>query len=353
MKIISSDFKKGNVKLKVESSEDLWYLSQILDKSDLITGKATRKIKLGSSDSKSSSVKKTFTLKIELEKPEYDPSTNSLRLLGLVKSEIEDIPKDSHHSIVVEPDSIITIEKQWLKYQIQRLKEASETKKAEVLILVLDRSDASFALLTSHGYDYLTEIEGEVENKRVKQKLDKNFYLEIITKLEEYVKRFNIKTVILASPSFWKEDFLKEVEIKNIELANKIKLASCNTTGKAGVEEVLNRTEVKQILKQDRIILEMDIIDEFLRNVAKETLSAYGFTHVERAANAGAVSKLLLTDKFLLEAKEKSNFERIESVMKTVESAGGEITIISTEHDGGKKLQGLSGIAAILRYEFK
>ena len=36
--------------------------------------------------------------------------------------------------------------------------------------------------------------------------------------------------------------------------------------------------------------------------------------------------------------------------MKIVEKQKGEINMISHEHEGGKKLNGLGGIAAILRY---
>ena len=36
MKKLGGDFKKGSVKLKVESLDDLWYLSQIIDIGDLV-----------------------------------------------------------------------------------------------------------------------------------------------------------------------------------------------------------------------------------------------------------------------------------------------------------------------------
>ncbi len=37
--------------------------------------------------------------------------------------------------------------------------------------------------------------------------------------------------------------------------------------------------------------------------------------------------------------------------MKVVDSTKGEIHIVSTEHEGGKKLDGIGGIAGILRYK--
>ena len=47
MKLIHSDFKKGEAKIKVENLDDLWYINQIIEKNDLIKGKTLRKIKLG------------------------------------------------------------------------------------------------------------------------------------------------------------------------------------------------------------------------------------------------------------------------------------------------------------------
>jgi protein pelota len=37
--------------------------------------------------------------------------------------------------------------------------------------------------------------------------------------------------------------------------------------------------------------------------------------------------------------------------MKTVDNTKGDILIISSEHEAGKKLDGLGGIAAILRFK--
>ena len=65
----------------------------------------------------------------------------------------------------------------------------------------------------------------------------------------------------------------------------------------------------------------------------------------------GAVKILLITDSLMQKLREKNDFQKLDILMKNVESQKGEIHIISTEHDSGKKLNGLSGIAAILRYK--
>ena len=47
MKQIHSDLKHGIVKVKIESTDDLYVLSSIIDNGDKIKGRTIRKIKLG------------------------------------------------------------------------------------------------------------------------------------------------------------------------------------------------------------------------------------------------------------------------------------------------------------------
>ena len=44
MKIIHKDLKKGTVKVKIEDSDDLWYLSSLIDPGDFVKSKTVRKM---------------------------------------------------------------------------------------------------------------------------------------------------------------------------------------------------------------------------------------------------------------------------------------------------------------------
>jgi protein pelota len=50
-------------------------------------------------------------------------------------------------------------------------------------------------------------------------------------------------------------------------------------------------------------------------------------------------------------SREKGEYEEIEKLIDAVESAKGDVHIISSEHEAGSKLSGLGGIAALLRYK--
>ncbi|MBU0460519.1 MAG: mRNA surveillance protein pelota [Nanoarchaeota archaeon] len=348
MDLIKSDFKKGLVKLKVSELDDLWYLSQLIDPGDFVKGKTTRKIKIGDSEN-AKTTKKTLTLKIEAETINFSESGTSLRINGLVKEGPEDVPRDSHHTISLDEASEFTLEKvNWLSYQKQKLKEATE-KKYHYLLCLFDREEALFALTKKFGYQILVKIKGEMPKKRQKESLGKDFYQEIIKALDVYNGRYEPEKIILASPAFYKEDLIKK--ISNPELKKNIVLANCSSTDQAALDEVIRQPELKQILKDSRTREEKELFDELLNAINKEGAVAYGWDEVNTAITAGAVSKLLLTDLFIKQKREDNHFVELDEQMKKVDALQGKIHLISSKNESGKRLNGLGGIAALLRYK--
>ena len=246
MKLLYSNLKKGEVKVMTQNLDDLWYLSTIIEPKDIVKGKTLRKIKSASSDEKSKEAsKKPVFIRIEVEKVEFSKYSNVLRILGVIKEAPEEIPLGEHHTFNVDDNTVITIIKQdWLKYQLDKLKEACSEKKSSLLICVHDREEAYFVLFKKYGYEILAHMQGEVQKKREESVKKENFYLIIINKLKEYIERHKIKQVILASPSFWKEDLMKE--LKDNELRQKIILATCSSATKNGIEEDIKRPEVSE-----------------------------------------------------------------------------------------------------------
>src|SRR3989338_3204286 len=351
MKLLHSNLKRGEIKVLTQNLDDLWYLSNIIEPKDIVQGKTLRKIKLQSSEEKSKEAsKRQVFLAIEVEKVEFAKYSNILRVAGVIREGPEDVPLGEHHTFNVDENTSITIIKeQWLKYQLDKLKEAYSEKKSSILICIHDREDAYFALMKKYGYEVLVHIEGEVQKKREENTKKENFYLSVMKKMEEYVERYQIKQVILASPAFWKEDLMDE--IKDAELKKKIITATCSSATKNGIEEVIKRPEVKEALKQERAAKEMIKVEELFAEISKNNLAAYGLKETEKAANMGAVKELLVTDSLIQKSRQENFYREVENIMKTVDKTKGEIEIISSEHDGGMKLDGLGGIGAILRFK--
>ena len=351
MKLLHSNLKKGEIRVLSQSLDDLWYLSNIIEPKDIVQGKTLRKIKPISSDEKSKeATKRPVFLSIEAEKVEFSKYSNILRVSGVIKQAPEDVPLGEHHTFNIDENTSITIIKgQWLKYQLDKLKEACSEKKSSILICVHDREEAYFALFKKYGYEVLSHIEGEVQKKREENIKKENFYLSVIKKMEEYADRYEIKQIILASPAFWKEDLMKE--IKNPELKKIIIPATCSSATKNGIEEVIKRPEVRVALQQERAAKEMIKVEELFTEIAKNNLAAYGVEQTENAAVMGAVKDLLVVDSLIQKSRMENFYKRLETIMKAVDKAKGEVEIISSEHEGGKKLEGLGGIGAILRFK--
>src|SRR3989344_6984050 len=192
MKLIHSNLKKGEIKLLTQELDDLWYLSNIIEPNDYLQGKTLRKIKVASSEERAKEAsKKPVFLKILVEKVEFSKHNNTLRVSGIIKAAPEDIPLGDYHTFNIDENTTVEIIKEkWLKYQLDKLKEACSETKSSILILVHDREEAYFALFKKYGYDVLLHIKGNVQKKRAENKVSGNFYAEMQKNLEEYIERY-------------------------------------------------------------------------------------------------------------------------------------------------------------------
>ncbi len=352
MKTLHTNLKKGEIKLEPENMDDLWYLSHIISLNDLIRSKTLRKIKLGGEDERSAKIiKKPITITISIEKVEFAKYSDVLRLSGPIAEGTEDVSKGSYHTISIEPHSPLTIIKdQWQKYQLDKIKEATESKPSKVLICVFDREEAMVALLKTYGFDVIAEIKGSVQKKADMEKTSGNFYLDLIRQLKDYHVRYKLEQIVIASPAFFKEDLLKQ--LTDGALKKMIVTATCNHVGKQGIIEVLKRPELKEALKQERVAKELKSVEEIFSEISKDGTVAYGIKEVTKAGEAGAISRLLVTDTLISKSREDGSFEALDNLIKLTDSLKAKIQILSSD-EATSKLDGLGGIAALLRYKMR
>ncbi len=352
MKILKKDLKHGEVFMETEDLDDLWYLSQIIDIGDLVKSMTVRKIKLSDKEGTSSSAfKKTVLLTLTVEKLGFHEYADILRISGKVSEGAEDIPLGSYHTLSIEPNSKLTIIKErWLNYQLDRLEDATKDKGSEILICAFDRESSYFAILTRQGHKMLAEINGDMEKKTDMQTTTSDFYSEIIKLLGDYSQRYRARSIVLASPAFWKEDLFKKIEDK--ALRSKITLATCNAVGRSAITEILKRPEIKNVLKGERNAWELELVERLLAEISKNGLATYGLNDVRKAIEAGAAENLLITTELISKKKQDGSFGEINRLMLASESISAQIAIINSSNEAGKKLDGLGGIAALLRYKY-
>ena len=364
MKILHKDLKHGIIKVKAENLDDLWYLNNIIDAGDGISGMTLRKVEVGSgvwgggsSDGAQAHSRRMLFLGITSEKIELGKSAGILRITGRIRECPDDVPKGTYHTFNVAPDSVISIQKpKWLSFQLARLEEAAASKQYNIIIALLDREEAIFALVGRSDFTILSRLEGEVQKKRYEknQRTGQNagsegFYKNIMKALSEYAARYNPFRIIVGSPGFWKEELVNF--INDEALKKKIILATTSSVSEAGISEVMKRPEIKNVIKDDRLVMELNLVEEVLAEIGKNGFVAYGIKEVAHTAEMGAVKQLIVSDALISEYREKNIFGKLENVMKMVDNMNGTVTLVSNENEAGKKLAGLGGIAALLRYK--
>ncbi|MGB9937244.1 MAG: mRNA surveillance protein pelota [Methanobacterium sp.] len=350
MRIVHQDTKKGFIEIVPETLDDLWHLSHIIEPNDLISSKTTRRIQdtTGERLRSDRGIKKTFFMGIRVESISFHKYTGKLRATGIIESGPEDlVPLGTHHTIDLKLNNSVKITKEkWSRWLIKRLKTAVESsKKPSAIIVAIEDDVADLGIIKQYGIDYYGPIIGGVSGKRIIQK-DRgknitNFYNEVAKTLQSFE---DIQGIIIAGPGFTKGDFYNFLGEKYPELAKISGVENTGTGGRVGIQEVLRKGTMEQMATEGRIAQEMRLMNKVLEEIGKSSNKvAYGKSEVENATNAGATENLLVLDKLVRE-------KEVENIMNLVENTGGKVMVVSSEHDGGKQLGALGGIAALLRY---
>ncbi|OWT33127.1 mRNA surveillance protein pelota [Methanobrevibacter sp. 87.7] len=350
MKISYQNQKEEIIEVIPETLDDLWHLSHIVRKGDFVTSKTTRRIQDTSGDKIRSDrgVKKTFTLEVQVESVSFHMFTGKLRLTGSITKGPEDlIPLGSHHTIEVKFNIPLKIRKeQWSKWDTQRLQQAVKaSKKLSAIIVLIEEDTVTFGLIRQFGIEYYGPVYGNISGKRI---VNKNRNKEIIDFYQDIVKTIykykDIQSIVIAGPGFAKNDLFKFLQDNYKDLAKKSIVESTGSGGRVGIQEVLKKGTVEKLTTENRIAFEMKDINDLLKLLSKNSdIVVYGINQTKNAINMGAVKKLMVLDVYMKD-------ENIEKLMNLTENMGGDVTIISSEHDGGKQLDALGGMAAILRY---
>ena len=344
MKILEKVEKQGLIKLRVENLDDLWYLSQIILQGDRVRGKSTRKVKAGEQED---AVKKTLTLQVLVERCVFQG--DSLRIMGELTEGTEDIATKAHHTITATIGIELEIVKeQWSAYQKTRLEQAGK-EQTVVLLVVFDREEARFAILHSRNYQVVGTLSGNVTKKRTQQNEQENFYVKVIDAMQQYVNTYGVQHIILASPAFWKDELMKE--LNNQELKRKIILAGCSSVSNNAFEEVLKRQEASKVLGKAQVASEQVLVETLLEQIGQDGLATYGTEQIQAAVRTGAVEVLLISTRLIKTLREKGQFDMLEKLMQDTENTAGRISIINAENEAGKQLDGLGGLGVLLRYK--
>jgi protein pelota len=358
LKIFEKNLKKGSIKLMPENVDDLWHLYNIIYEGDIVYAHTTRLVKPKEEARPKKGERIPVFLGINVIKVEWDKTLSRLRIHGAVCEAPEDvIGLGAHHTINVTINMTLTIIKEeWAFHHLERLERASKKGITPILVVAIDDEEYCIAVLQQYGVDVKAEEKVRLPSKLESDKrtmATKEFFNKALKALKEIWTNLHYPIIIIGV-GFVKNAFVSYLKENSSDVARAIAdVKSVNTGGIAGIYEALRSGIFMKTFKNIRVAEENKVVEEVLARIGKgKNDVAYGFEEVKEACNYGAIEKIIISDKIL---RESSNTERrnIEQLINDVEQHKGEVMVISAEHEGGKKLLSLGGIAALLRFSIQ
>jgi protein pelota len=348
--------KKGFARIVPQSLDDLWHLYNVIYAGDQVFSRTKREVKVQEEYSRPQEGRRvTVNLGIKVENVLWDRSLNRLRVRGVIIDIPEDIGgRGSYHTLNVAIDQPLSIIKaKWLKHQIDRLQKASHVETPLVLLAAIDDEEYAVAVLHQYGLDVKGEqriqLPGKLEPERREETL-KGYFKQALSLIREVWEGLKCPIVILGL-GFVKSSFVKYVKDTDDNVTSAIvDVKGVNSTGLAGINEAIRSGVLTKTLKNARMAEETKYVEEVLTRLGMgKSDVAYGTDEVAKATEYGAVERLLVADTLLRESSDEKRLE-IEKLIRQVEEKAGQITVVSTEHEAGHKLEGLGSLAALLRF---
>lgn len=362
----------GTITLCPEEPEDMWFTYNLIRPTDTLRASALRRVTTESSTGSTSSTRIHTTLTIRVTGSDFDPQSAQLHVSGRLTEETKYTKVGQYHTLDLELNRNFTLEKAegWDSVARDLVREACDpVKSSEAWAVVLEEGLANLCVLTGSRTVLRQRIEGKVPRKRgglAQGDHDKGmgkFFQTVLDTLLRQIDLTESKPILLASPGYTAQNFQKFIIETATRTGNKALLAQKtnflivhSSSGHLyALNEILSSPEVLMRLKDTKYARETNLMDNFMTMLRKDDGRAwYGPREVEQAAEQGALGRgggVLLISNALFRAQDVSVRRRwVKLVDKVRDVEGGEVRVLSSEHESGKKLEGLGGIAAILTF---
>ena len=374
--------KTGEISLIPESLDDLWHLKHLIETGDLVFALSYRRLE-GATDKirPDKTEKKPVRLGVRAESVEFHKFSRRLRVKGVIEVGAErgaETELGSYHTLNIGQGTELSVVKEWKEHQLKRLREAERAAAVaspEVVVVTIEEGEAVAGVVRQYGVDELFSIRlGSGKGAGSAGAGSKSDFFNAVLKQLKTSFLYTSRgggggaagaaggAIIIAGPGFVKNDFFSFLKEKDAELAKRARTEQASSVGTSGFLEVLKRGAVERLKSEERLTREVRLLDKLMQEISKEKggKAVYGKEEVWEALQFGAVETLLVSDEKLSageeegEEAEEAEEERreVEKILKAVESGRGRVVVFSTEFEPGKRLNGLGGIAAVLRFRW-
>lgn len=367
-----------------------WHAYNLIRPFDLLRASALRRVTTQSNTGSTTSTRVHTYLTILVKSLVFDPQAGELHVSGQIAEENRYAKSGSFHTLDLELHRNFTLEKTldgesegWDSVARAQLQEACDPGRgAEAVAVVMQEGIANVCLLTQTQTLVKQRVEMSIPRgkrgmgvpklaKTIHDKTLSKFFknvLEVLLRqleaLDETKDRGSGLPILIASPGWVAAQFKTYANEEAVRLGDKALMRRVkndfitvhSSTGHvSALNEVIKSPEVSARLKDTKYARETTLMDEFFTLLRKDDGRAwYGPKECEEAVTKGAVGRgggVLLISNELFRSQDVGVRRRwVRLVDKVRDDEGGEVRVLSSDHESGKRLEGLGGIATILTF---
>ncbi|KAI9847731.1 MAG: Translation factor pelota [Sclerophora amabilis] len=387
MRIIKQNIDRdasGSITLFPEEPEDMWHAYNLIRPGDGLRAAAIRRVTTESATGSTSSTRVHTNFLIRVTSVDFDPTAGELHIAGRIAEENKFAKIGAHHTLDLELRRNFMLEKVaiggsgggggWDSIALGVVKEATDPReRAEVVAVVMQEGLGNVCLITEHQTVLRQRVEMGIPRKakgRVTEHdkgLNKFFSVLLTTLLRHADLLTKPKPILLASPGFTAASFHKHIlnamstppistdKPLSTALRSSAMVVAHSSSGHLhALSEVLASPTLRARLSDSKFARETAAMDSFMEVLRRDDGRAwYGPREVERAVEKGAAGRgggILLISDTLFRANEVGTRRRWVRCVEKVKEDGGEVRICSSQHESGRRLDGLGGVAALLTF---
>ncbi|MDU9376575.1 hypothetical protein McpSp1_11970 [Methanocorpusculaceae archaeon Sp1] len=327
----------GEYKLMPESLDDLWHLSHLISYGNTVFAVTMRTVDGPNDKLRAEKLeKRPVRIGVKCEKVEFTPTANRLRVFGVI---VFGPDTGQHHALNIEPGYEISVVREWRTVDLERLDRAvSSSVHGVVHIVAIEDGEAELYRIRQYGPERVTTLtigSGKTAELDSRQSL-----------FEELLKALDKVTgpIVVAGPGFVKEDFVKFAKTKAPDTAARMLMEDTRRSGYGAAQEAIGNGVLSRVAEDLQLAKEVQVMDEVFLRIGQNGAVAYGAAEVQTSIDYGAAETIVVADTEIRQS-------RTARMIEAAERLGAGVVVLSTEFEPGKRLIGLGGVAALLRYK--
>jgi protein pelota len=349
VRLVRWDAKSGECRVRLETPSDLWRLSRLVHPGELVGASTTRRDPQAPAEiTAAERTRRRVWLTVRTEAVEFHDFSQHVRVSGPIVEGPFDIGR--HHTLDIDVGDEVAIYKSTLSPADRTILDEGTHHRGDpsILIASVDWGDSSLVRLRGRALEPVVDLRRTIAGKQYapgQGNRDRDSYLK---ELEGLLRREGKEatSIALAGPGFLKEELAHRIAESDPALRRRILIYSTGASGRVGVDELLRSGRAAEALQGAAAAEEAALVEKLVEGLSSGTRSAVGLEEVHDAVESGAVETLLCSESRLHEGE-------VSAILERARADQAHLFIVRDDDAPGRRLKGLGGIGAILRYDWR